>query len=97
MWPEDNHTFCILEHGDVHVSFYVDTDQREPDPAFTGQLYIGVEDVMGLHARIVDKVKIEWGPEVYHYGRREFAIRDCNGYILSFSEPTDEPPTCHED
>ena len=23
----------------------------------------------------------------FYYGRREFAIKDCNGYLLTFSEP----------
>lgn len=37
------------------------------------------------------RVEILWGPEVYHYGMREFAIKDDNGYTLSFGEPTDDP------
>ena len=32
-------------------------------------------------------IAIEWGPEVYDYGRREFAIKDNNGYLLALSEP----------
>jgi len=31
---------------------------------------------VALHARVVDKIKMEWGPEVYSYGRLEFAIKD---------------------
>lgn len=42
-------------------------------------------------------MELLWGPEVYHYGRREFSIRDPNGYELIFSEPTDDPPTCPPD
>jgi hypothetical protein len=42
---------------------------------------------MALHANIAGKVPIEWGPEVYDYGRLEFAIKDCNGYLLTFSAP----------
>ena len=38
-------------------------------------------------------IAVEWGPEVYGYGRREFAIKDCNGYLLTFSAPTSDPPT----
>jgi len=44
---------------------------------------------MGLHDRVAGNAKIEWGPEVYSYGRREFAIKDCNGYLLAFSEPVE--------
>ena len=32
----------------------------------------------------------------YHCGRREFAIKECNGYTLSFGQPTNEPATCPE-
>ena len=40
------------------------------------------------------KNKVEWGPEVYAYGRREFAVRDPTGAMLIFSEETDDPATC---
>ena len=40
---------------------------------------------------------IEWGPEVYWYGRREFAIRDPSGYLIIFSEATTDPPTCRDE
>ncbi|MFQ5677217.1 MAG: hypothetical protein ACE5G1_15095 [bacterium] len=49
-----------------------------------------------MHNSIKDKVEVLWGPEVFQYGMREFAIRDCNGYTLAFGEPTDDPPTCQE-
>jgi hypothetical protein len=62
----------------------------------TADLYLGSDDVLGLHAAIKDLVKVEWGPEVYFYGRREFAVRDPDGYLLIFTEPTDDPPTCPE-
>jgi hypothetical protein len=43
-----------------------------------------------MHADLAGVVPIEWGPEVYFYGRREFAVRDPDGYLLIFTEPTDE-------
>jgi hypothetical protein len=39
---------------------------------------------------------IEWDPEVYSYRRREFAVRDPNGYLLIFTETTNDPPTTDE-
>jgi hypothetical protein len=33
-------------------------------------------------------------PEVYHNGCREFAIRDPDGYLIIFTEETDDPPAC---
>ena len=58
-------------------------------PQLSGTLYIRTSDVLGLHAQIVDKVVIEWGPEVYDHGMHEFAIRDCNGYLISFGQPVE--------
>ena len=86
-WPSTNPTNCILDNGHVHLAFGTDPQNWYPDPGLSGQLWIDVSDVTTLHARIAGKVAIEWGPEVYDYGRREFAIKDCNGYLLTFSEP----------
>ena len=43
------------------------------------------------------RLPIQLGPEVYWYGRREFAVRDPDGYLLIFSERTSDPPTCGPD
>ena len=93
-WPADHPTDCILDNGQVHLAFDTDPQNRYPAPALSGQLWIDVDNVLALHARLVGKVPIEWGPEVYGYGRREFAIKDPNGYLLAFSERTTEPPDC---
>jgi len=84
-WPAGNPTDCILDNGHVHLAFGTDPQNWYPDPCLSGQLWIEVGDVMALHASLVGKVPIEWGPEVYSYGRLEFAIKDCNGYLLAFS------------
>jgi hypothetical protein len=39
-------------------------------------------------------VRVDWGPEVYWYGRREFSFRDPDGYPIIISEETADPPTC---
>lgn len=51
---------------------------------------------MAVLDRVKGRAKIVYGPEVYHYGMKEFAIEDPDGYMISFSQPTDEPPTCQE-
>jgi catechol 2,3-dioxygenase-like lactoylglutathione lyase family enzyme len=86
-WPADNPTDCILDNGQVHLAFSTDPHNRYPAPGLTGQLWIDVDNVMSLHSNLIGKVTIEWGPEVYSYGRREFAIRDCNGSLLTFGAP----------
>jgi uncharacterized glyoxalase superfamily protein PhnB len=91
--PHDNPTLCILDHETVHLAFITDPRNWYQEPRLAGQLWIHVTDVMALHARVVEKgVAIEWGPEVYSYGRREFAIKDNNGYLLALSEATSDPP-----
>ena len=86
-WPAGNPTNCILDNGHVHLAFGTDPQNWYSDPGLSGQLWIDVDNVMALHANLDGKVPVEWGPEVYDYGRREFAIKDCNGYLLTFSEP----------
>lgn len=91
LWPEDDPQLCILDNGRVHLMFDARADWDAPGapPTLTGQLLFDVDDVAGLHARIADRVEILWGPEVYPYGRREFSIKDPDGYRLVFSEPVD--------
>jgi catechol 2,3-dioxygenase-like lactoylglutathione lyase family enzyme len=94
LWPDDAPTFCTVERDSVCIGFHC-AESAVPIPAGRGcELYIEVEDVRTLHASVRESVHIEWGPEVYHYGRREFAFRDPDGYLLIFTEPTDDPATC---
>jgi len=96
MWPERDPTFAVLDRDSVSLGFFTPDAHRGPVTIGTADLYLGADDVLGLHSAIKDYVKIEWGPEVYLYGRREFAVRDPDGYLLIFTEPTDDPPTCPE-
>jgi catechol 2,3-dioxygenase-like lactoylglutathione lyase family enzyme len=85
-WPaEGEPTWCILARDDVAIMFM--TNEHVGTPAMTGTLYIQTTDVLDLHRRIAGQVEVLWGPEVYEYGMHEFAIRDCNGYTLSFGQP----------
>ena len=97
LWPEDNPTFVILDRDSVSLGFFTPDALRGSVTIGTADLYIATEDVRGLHEQLRDTIPIEWGPEVYFYGRREFAVRDPDGYLLIFTEPTDDPPTCPED
>ena len=96
LWPDDRPTFVILDRDSVSLGFFTPDAVRGQVTIGTADLYVGAEDVLGLHAAIKDLVKVEWGPEVFFYGRREFAVRDPDGYLLIFTEPTDDPPTCGE-
>ncbi len=97
LWPEVQPTFCILERDQVSIGFFTPDEQRTTGVPGESDLYIDVEDVRALHAELRGRVAVEWGPEVYFYGRREFAVRDPDGYLVIFTEPTDDPPTCPEE
>ena len=92
-WPEDEPNFVLLDRDDVCVQFYL-ADQSKGEAVGYGTLSYEVDDAMATYAALAGRVPIEWGPEVYWYGRREFAIRDPSGYLIIFSEPTTDPPTC---
>lgn len=91
--PDADPEGCILDRGDVHLLFHRDDGS---EPKMSGVLVIEVDGVVNLHERIDGKAEVLWGPEIYSYGMREFAVRDPNGYRLAFCEPTDDPPTCEQ-
>lgn len=95
-WPAAQPTFCILQRDGVALGLYVPNVHHPAAALGVGELSIEVEDVLSLHRMLHGKAAIEWGPEVYFYGRREFAIRDPDDYLLIFTEPTDDPVTCSE-
>jgi hypothetical protein len=51
-------------------------------PVFTGSLYFNVDDAVVLWTALKDLAEVP-----FHYGMREFAIYDNNGYILQFGSP----------
>jgi catechol 2,3-dioxygenase-like lactoylglutathione lyase family enzyme len=92
-FPEDKPSFAMLERDDVAVQIGGTDATRTPSERSTCTLYVDVVDVRALHAALADKVPVEWGPEVFSYQRREFALRDPDGNLIILSEDTDDPPT----
>jgi uncharacterized glyoxalase superfamily protein PhnB len=52
----------------------------------TGSLYFKSEAVDEIWQCLKDKAQVEYPLENFEYGMREFAIRDCNGYLLQFGQ-----------
>jgi hypothetical protein len=96
LWPKQASTFVILDRDDVSVQFYV-PESCAPSVGGEAVLNFEVDDALAVHRLVEGRLNVEWGPEVYWYGRREFAVRDPNGYLVIFSEPTTHPPTCFEE
>jgi len=49
-------------------------------------LYIEMEDIKELYARIAGRTTVIRDVQTTFYGMQEFHIRDCSGYILGFAE-----------
>jgi len=76
-----------LERDEVALMFITDAGFRAPQ--VTGAQYIYVDDAVALWNAIKGRVDAEGGPEQTDYGMLEFAIKDPNGYLLSFGQPTE--------
>ena len=106
--PRDNPTLVFLDAIDPTTGSRAGTlvfasNLWRSEPTMTGQLLLdfgpqgdGPSRVLAMFERIRPHVLVEWGPEVYGYGRREFSFKDCNGYSVVLSESTVDPPTCDE-
>lgn len=55
-------------------------------PQFSGSLYINIGEVDILWEKLKDSPHVYYGLENFEYEMREFAIKDCNGYILQFGQ-----------
>lgn len=53
---------------------------------FTGSFYFNTDDVDAMWTKLKDKAKVCYDIEDFHYGMREFAIYDNNGYMLQFGQ-----------
>lgn len=96
LWPKEEPCWCSLCRDRIEIMFSTHPGPDSSPPKMTGMLYINVDDVLTLHEQLKGHAKVLWGPEVFHYGMHEFAIEECNGYTLTFAQPTDAPPTCPE-
>lgn len=84
--------FAIVKCGDVEMMFQARKSLAEEIPEFNdmkigGSLtfYVEVENVEGLYVKLKDKVTILKDIQTTFYGKREFYIQDCNGYVLTFA------------
>jgi uncharacterized glyoxalase superfamily protein PhnB len=97
LFPPQQPVFAMLRRGRVCLQFGGPGGKRAEGSPSTCTLYFDATDVVTLHDQLKERTRIEWGPEVYFYGRREFAVRDPDGNLLVFSEETSDPPTCREE
>ncbi|MBT8267606.1 MAG: VOC family protein [Bacteroidia bacterium] len=80
-----------LEREDVAIMFSIRfTEQDHPNTFLTGGLYIYTSTIDLLWTEFKDKVKVCYPLETFDYGMREFAIYDCNDYLLQFGQDLGE-------
>ena len=92
-------SWAMLTHGEVALMFQSRASLTEEYPVFQDRkiggaltFYVDVEDVQGWYDRVEGPATIVTRMHDTFYGSREFAFLDCNGYVLTFSEPPAEPP-----
>jgi catechol 2,3-dioxygenase-like lactoylglutathione lyase family enzyme len=76
--------WCRLERDGVALMFM--RNDHLGAPHATATQYIIVDDLDALWSAVKNRVTAEWGPEDMPYGMKEFAIKDPDGYLLSFGE-----------
>lgn len=89
----DDLVFAIVQSGNVMFMFQEENSLKEEYPQLAkypqgGGLtfYIHVSDIHGLYEKLKGKVTIAKEMHETFYGSTDFAIQDCNGYILTFSQ-----------
>lgn len=92
MFPDDVHpVWASLQKDSVEIMFTVRNEHSTIEqPTMTGSLYFDPDDVDAIWEELKDKVTVEYPIENFDYGMREFAIRDCNGYLLQFGQEISE-------
>lgn len=90
---EQGSVFAIVQSGKSMLMFQEEKSIKEEYPQLAkfeqgGGLtfYIHVEDIHSLYEQLKGKVTIAKDLHQTFYGSTDFAIEDCNGYILTFSQ-----------
>ncbi|MCD4845983.1 MAG: VOC family protein [Methanosarcinales archaeon] len=85
--------YAMMSRDGVGVMFQRTDSIGEDVPSLKGvpigasvSFYIEVEDINALYQEIKPKARVVKELETAWYGMQEFYIKDCNGYILGFSE-----------
>ncbi|MFN7947493.1 MAG: VOC family protein [Blastocatellia bacterium] len=67
-------------------------DKRRVHRCVDCDAYINVADLDALYHELkARRARIVRKPETTEYDTREFAVEDCNGYVICFSQPVERP------
>lgn len=77
----------VVSKDEVEIMFAKPNEHTAYNgPLFTGSFYINTDNVDALWENLKESPFVYYGLADFDYGMREFAIRDCNGYILQFGQ-----------
>lgn len=81
----------VVEKHFVSIMFSKPNDHVSyKGPQFTGSFYFRTDDADAWWGYLKDRATVVYPIEDFPYGMREFAIKDCNGYILQFGQDIEE-------
>jgi uncharacterized glyoxalase superfamily protein PhnB len=90
--------FAWMQRGGVDVFLNAIEAVRKESPALAERplggsltLYFVVEGVDALFASIRDRATVVMTPTTQPYGMREFAVKDPDGYYLTFAQEMEQP------
>lgn len=93
-FPEhEPYVFAILRRDDVEIMLQRIKGYEKPDlynsrPGGVWNAYFRIEGVQDLFESVKDEATIVKPLRLQPYGSWEFEVRDPNGYLLVFSEPS---------
>lgn len=79
-------TFTVAQHGAQII--FTSQDLWQKPPGLSGTIYIHVKDVEEYFATLQNNGCVAWPLQAMPYGGKEFAVTDCNGYLVAFRQLT---------
>lgn len=92
--PGDVPAWALLRHGQVELMFqsregiepFVPPGAARPAPARL-TIYVDLDDVDAFYHQLDGRAPLVHGLHETGYGTREFSVRDCHGFVLTFAGP----------
>jgi uncharacterized glyoxalase superfamily protein PhnB len=81
---------CVEKHKVQIMLSRPPADVTFGHAAFTGSFYITTDDAEAWWNYLEHRAEIVYPLQKFEYGMLEFALRDCNGYLLQFGQPLDQ-------
>ncbi len=93
IFPKENPVFAQIGRDRISIMLYARDDFQKEIPKLKKVkmggsilLYIKAEGIADLYKQIKKSVNVIQPIYKTDYGRLEFTIEDCNGYLIAFSE-----------